>query len=92
MPSFAERAKAVIPPRNECDTCNFLARLPDDYRLEVVEAMSDRKIATATIFKLLEADGHEVGFTDGAFNRHRRGQCKDKVREALLGDADGVIR
>lgn len=92
MSSFAERAKAVLPPRNECDTCNFLAKLPDGYRSEVAEAMSDRKVTTFVIMKLLEEDGHPLAVSPGALQRHRRGQCVELRRRALLGDTDGVIR
>lgn len=92
MPNFAERAREVPLRRNECDTCNFLAGLEPKYRAEVVEAMSDPKITTAVILKLLEGDGYLSPAGHGAFNRHRRGQCIDSVRLRLLGADDGVIR
>jgi len=75
-PSLAE-AFATAPRTRKGPTCGVgvvLARMPDDDRQALLEAMADETATAPWLAKILQANGYAL--TSCQLQRHRRKECR----------------
>lgn len=75
-PSLAE-AFATAPRTRKGPTCGVgvvLARMPDDDRHALLEAMADETATAPWLAKILQANGYPL--TSCQLQRHRRKECR----------------